>query len=70
MNSKIEVNNIPTVGRIIISNKLKNKIDFLHRKVGKLEWSGILIYKFESGVIENMKDLIFRAVDLYSYGYW
>lgn len=65
MNSKIEVNNIPTVGRIIISNKLKNKIDFLHRKVGRLEWSGILIYKFESGVIENMKDLIFRAIDLY-----
>lgn len=63
--SDIEVTNIPKVGNIVITNKLKNKIDYLHRQVGKLEWSGILIYNLKSGNISNMKDLVFEAVNVY-----
>ena len=65
MNKTIEVNNIPKVGNIVITDKLKNKIDYLHRQIGTVEWSGILVYKLKSGNISNMKDLIFEAVDLY-----
>ena len=62
---EVNVKNLPVVGSIIISTKLKDKIDFLHRKVGKLEWSGILLYKLSSGVISKMQNLVFRAVDIY-----
>ena len=62
---KIETVDIPSVGKIIISNRLKQKIDYLHNKVGKLEWSGVLFYKLVSGKISEMKDIVFEAVELY-----
>jgi len=62
MSRKIEVGNI---GKIIISKNIKNEIDYLHREVGKTEWSGILIYSFESGNFKSLKDLVFKANHVY-----
>jgi len=66
-NTKIEVKkiNIPKVGKIILSDKVKEYIDCLHREVGALEWSGILFYKLISGDIKSMKDLVFQSDFIY-----
>lgn len=62
MNKKIEVGKI---GKIIISKDIKNEIDYLHKEVGKTEWSGILVYSFEGGNFKSLKDLKFKAKHIY-----
>lgn len=62
---EVDVKNIPVVGSIIITEDFKRKIDYLHKQVGKLEWSGILLYKLVSGSISKMSNLVFKAVDIY-----
>ena len=65
--TKIEVKKItiPKVGKLILSDKVKEYIDCLHRKVGALEWSGILFYKLIEGDIKLMKDLVFQSDFIY-----
>jgi len=57
--------NIGKIGKIIVSKKLKSQIDYLHNKIGATEWSGILVYKHTKGDISKMKDLVFKADDLF-----
>jgi len=58
----IELGNI---GKIIITKKLKKQINFLHKKIGNTEWSGILIYNHIKGNIKNMNNLVFKTDNLY-----
>jgi hypothetical protein len=46
---RLELSNKPTV---IITQKLKNQIDFLHEKVGSVEWSGELITSEEGNITD------------------
>lgn len=57
--------NIGNVGKVIISENLKTQIDYLHRKIGSTEWSGILVYKLVSGDFKNLKNLVFEATHIY-----
>lgn len=59
------IENIGTIGKIIITKNLKRQIDYLHKKVGSTEWSGMLIYKHIKGSIKNMNNLVFKTNDLY-----
>lgn len=56
---------IGKVGKIIISSQIKRYIDYLHRVVGAIEWSGILLYTQTSGKIAELKNLEFVAQNLY-----
>lgn len=57
--------NIGTVGKIIITEEVQNIIDYLHKKVGSTEWSGILYYKLTKGDIKTLKNLEFTAEFIY-----
>ena len=50
---------------LIISEKLKKDIDYLHLKCSGLEWSGILLYNIEKGTISKPNDLIIKAERLF-----
>jgi hypothetical protein len=62
---KSEKIDIPRVGKIVLSEKVKEYIDLLHKKVGAIEWSGMLFYKIVSGDIKQMKDMVFNADFIY-----
>lgn len=57
--------NIGTVGKIIITEEVQDIIDYLHKKVGSTEWSGILYYKLTKGDIKTLKNLEFTAEFIY-----
>lgn len=65
MNSKVNSEEIGVIGKIIIPKKIENYIDYLHKTVGAIEWSGILFYKFVGGDMSKLKDLMFRTEFLY-----
>lgn len=46
---------------MIVSSNLQQQIDWLHKEVGKKEWSGCLVYETISGDLNNPNDLVFRA---------
>lgn len=56
---------IGKVGKVIISEDLKKEIDYLHKKVGSTEWSGMLIYEQISGDFDNLENLVFEAKHVY-----
>ena len=51
------------IGKIIITKQVSDIIDTLHNKIGAKEWSGVLFYTLKSGKIQNLKDLVFEAVE-------
>lgn len=57
--------NIPKVGKLFLSDKVKEYIDCLHKEIGAVEWSGMLFYKIESGDIKTMKDMVFKSDFIY-----
>lgn len=64
---KVEVKkiNIPKVGKLVLSDKVKEYIDCLHKRIGATEWSGMLFYRIESGDIKTMKDIVFKSDFIY-----
>lgn len=56
---------IGTVGKLVISQAIKDQIDFLHKKVGNKEWSGILVYKHIKGNIKKLQDLVFTVTGIF-----
>lgn len=58
---KLELLNKPT---LVITEKLKNQIDYLHKKVGSAEWSGELITR-EEGKITDLDDWKIIAEDIF-----
>lgn len=62
---KPTVKDVKSIGKFIISDRLQQRIDFLHKFVGSTEWSAILLYKTNSATIRDLKDLVFTGIDLY-----
>lgn len=58
---RLELSNKPTLK---INQEFKNKINFLHKKVGSLEWSGELITS-EQGSINDLDNWIITAEDIF-----
>lgn len=56
---------LPGKGTIMISKSLQAQIDYLHEKVGSIEWSGFLFYKVVSGSLDNPSSLVIRAENIY-----
>lgn len=48
-----------------ISSDLLTKIRYLHRNIKRKEWSGPLVYKIESGKINNPENLVISAENLF-----
>lgn len=55
----------PAVGRIVITNDFKKKVDLLHKRIGNTEWCGFLFYKYISGAMNQPDTLVFEAVDIF-----
>lgn len=58
---RLELSNKPT---LVITEKLKRQIDYLHNKVGNKEWSGELITR-EEGDITQLQDWKVIAEDIF-----
>jgi hypothetical protein len=52
-NAKLRLEHVPLKGdgKLRLSKNLLKQIDYLHKQVGNVEWSGILLYKIEAGDI-------------------
>ena len=57
--------NLKTKGTLVIKDELLKHIDFLHQKVGNIEWSGVLLYKIVSGTIDKPETLQIEVYDMY-----
>lgn len=57
--------NIGKVGKLILTPKIQEIINYLHMSIGAKEWSGVLFYKITKGDIKNLKNLEFTADFLY-----
>lgn len=55
---------IGTIGKIKISKKLEKQIQYLHARLGSVEWSGVLIFKANKD-ISSLRNLSFTAEQLY-----
>ena len=53
------------VGKVVISKEITNKIDFLHRSIGNVEWSGVLIYEVDLGDEDAFSNIVVKASNLY-----
>lgn len=56
---------IGTIGKIIITNSLKDQIDFYHKTFKNKEWSGTLFFKHISGSFDTLTDLVFEATNIF-----
>ncbi len=51
--------------KVIVSQYLKSQIDYFHKEVGNVEWSGVLHYKITKGSILEPANLEIRAENVY-----
>jgi proteasome lid subunit RPN8/RPN11 len=51
--------------KLIISKELQAEVANLHRRVGDIEWSGILLYEVVEGNIKNPSSLVLKANRIY-----
>lgn len=58
-----QVRNMKKHAKLILPKDLLLKIHYLHHKIKSIEWSGILMYKVESGTIEEPENLVLKVVD-------
>jgi hypothetical protein len=61
----LELKKLQGEPQVIVSPRLQQQIDFLHNKIGGIEWSGVLIYKIHQGDITDPENLVLRAEGLY-----
>ena len=52
-------------GKLYLTQEVMDQIDYLHKKVGGVEWCGILFYTKESGEIHNPEDFVLTARQIY-----
>jgi len=51
--------------KLILTEELLNHIDFGHKKIGNLEWSGFLLYKQEAGTFEDISSIVLKAYNFF-----
>uniref|UniRef100_A0A6M3LXZ0 JAB domain-containing protein n=1 Tax=viral metagenome TaxID=1070528 RepID=A0A6M3LXZ0_9ZZZZ len=51
--------------KLIISKDLSYEINLLHKKIGKTEWSGILLYDIIKGSVEDVSSLVMKGRHVY-----
>lgn len=51
--------------KLILQEPLKKQIDYLHSKVGEIEWSGVLLYRIVKGTIDDPANLVIEATDMH-----
>tara|TARA_R110000868_G_scaffold14414_2_gene67006 strand:- start:21056 stop:22324 length:1269 start_codon:yes stop_codon:yes gene_type:complete len=47
--------------KLILHEELLNQIDYAHKKIGSVEWSGFLLYKQEEGNFESPSTVVLKA---------
>lgn len=52
-------------GKLYLTNELMDQIHYLHKKVGGIEWCGVLFYKKLSGEINNPDNFALQAEQIY-----
>lgn len=59
------INNATKKAKLIVSTELQNQIKWLHEKVGRYEWCGILFYKLINGDIDKPDELVLKAHSMF-----
>jgi len=72
--SKLPETTLSGKGKLILTRELQDQIDFSHKKVGNIEWCGVLFYEKLAGDITNPESLILEArrfymMDIGTHGY-
>ena len=49
---------------LILTDNIIEQIDYLHKIVGSVEWSGVLVYKVNKGSIEDYKNLEVEVLEI------
>lgn len=52
-------------GKLILTNEILAQIFYLHSSIGKVEWSGILVYDVVSGEPVNPEEFVLKAKHIY-----
>lgn len=52
-------------GKLYLSKEIEAHINYLHKKVGEIEWSGVLLYNIKEGSIVSPESLVLEAKELY-----
>lgn len=50
--------------KLILADNIMSQIDYLHKIVGSVEWSGVLVYKVNKGSIEDYKNLEVEVLEI------
>lgn len=50
--------------KLILTDNIMSQIDYLHKIVGSVEWSGVLVYKVNKGSIEDYKNLEVEVLEI------
>jgi len=62
---KLDKFELTNKGKLILSHNLQAEIDLLHKKVGNIEWIGVLFYTKVAGDIGNPSTLVLKADRLF-----
>lgn len=50
--------------KLMLTENVMDQIDYLHKTVGSVEWSGVLVYKILEGSIEDYKNLVVEVQEI------
>ena len=50
--------------KLVLTDNIMDQIDYLHKIVGNVEWSGVLVYKVTKGSIEDYKNLEVEVLEI------
>ena len=62
--TKLKEKKLQGNAEIVLTDNIIDQIEFLHDKVGSVEWSGVLVYKILEGSIEDHKNLVVEVQEI------
>jgi len=62
--TKLKEKKLQGNAEVVLTDNIVDQIEFLHDKVGSVEWSGVLVYKILEGSIEDHKNLVVEVQEI------
>tara|TARA_R110002012_G_scaffold59679_1_gene156280 strand:- start:1449 stop:2627 length:1179 start_codon:yes stop_codon:yes gene_type:complete len=62
--TKLKEKKLEGNAEVVLTDNIVDQIEFLHDKVGSVEWSGVLVYKILEGSIEDHKNLVVEVQEI------
>lgn len=61
MKQKLKLEEIKEQPTLLISKEIQNDIAVLHHSIGKVEWSGVLLYEIKEGTLSDLSNMVLEA---------